>query len=342
MSQRNKGSSKKMKREERLIDEEKEEDIEEKKGKEELQPPKKAKTREGIDRNAEEFKALINRVKDFPPTRSNWHLHQGFHHLSSVEPKLIELFLKYDLPSIYLPSSSPTSSSSTSSVMMPVDSWNDPPFSLLCQIIVYQQLSGASAKSVWNRFLSCFESEGKSTIKIITPELLQQAKFSETIDSEGKKKILINQKISGLSSSKAKYLQSLTQAFLDENQLKSIDWMTINDEDLYNRLIAVKGLGMWSVHMFMMFGLHRSNVLPLGDLGIRRGLCRFYNLPKGHLEKKQNLQVIETSVSTWAPYSSLAAFYLWKYSEKEEVEEKEVKEATTVTKNPRKKRRKQN
>jgi DNA-3-methyladenine glycosylase II len=282
---------------------------------------------------------ILEKASVIPQTKGRWYVHEAITHLATVEPKFTELFLKYELPSVYL--------GSGVEAAMASHNWEDPPFTVLAQIIVYQQLSGASAGSVWKKFLSCFDvTEGKD----LTPNIVQKAIVRESIDSDGKKKILINDKPSGLSASKAKYVKALTDAFLDESMLKNVNWDTISDEELYEKLIAVKGLGMWSVHMFMMFALHRPNVLPLGDLGIRRGLCNFFGYPKGHLEIKQNVKKMDEICAAWAPYSSFASFYLWRHSEepvasKEKASGKVKKEKVVVEEQeetedqPKKKRR---
>jgi DNA-3-methyladenine glycosylase II len=265
-------------------------------------------------RGTEELLKLVESTKLYPKTKGSWYIHEALTHLAAAEPRFVPLFLKYELPSIYL---TPDMLSSTNGGM-PTHNWEDPPFTVLAQIVVYQQLSGASAASVWRKFLTCFDlTEGKS----LTPQHILSAKVEERFDEEGKKKIFINGKISGLSSSKTKYLKALSEAFLDDSALKNLDWTAATDEELYEKLIAVKGFGEWSVHMFMMFSLHRSNVLPLGDLGIRRGLCQLFHYPKGHLEKKENLKTMSALCSSWSPYASFASFYLWKHGSLEMIKQ---------------------
>jgi 3-methyladenine DNA glycosylase/8-oxoguanine DNA glycosylase len=87
---------------------------------------------------------------------------------------------------------------------------------------------------------------------------------------DGKKKISINGIICGLSESKLKYIQDLTDHFLDSTKLLHVNLHELNDIDLRNKLLNVKGLGLWSVDMFMLFDLHRSNILPIGDIAVGR------------------------------------------------------------------------
>jgi DNA-3-methyladenine glycosylase II len=253
------------------------------------------------------FAQVLSKASSVPKTKGGWYLKEGIEHLVRVEPRLKSLFISYELPSVYLSDLE----SAIENEITNFNDWNAPPFTMLLQIIVYQQLSGASAKAVWNKFLGCLQLTGDQ----LTPEIVKSATFAEHFDSQGKKKILVNGNISGLSSSKVKYILCLCDAFMDENSLKSLDWINVSDEQLYEKLITIKGFGPWSVHMFMMFALHRPNVLPLGDLGIRRGLCKFFGYPPGHLENKKNLHLVEELNEKWSPYASLASFYLWKHSE---------------------------
>ena len=82
------------------------------------------------------------------------------------------------------------------------------------------------------------------------------------------------------------------------------------------RLTAVKGLGVWSVHMFMIFQLHRPNVLATGDLAVRRGICKLYGLqPKALESGKKGEREAERICAHWAPFSSLGCLYMWKMTE---------------------------
>lgn len=84
----------------------------------------------------------------------------------------------------------------------------------------------------------------------------------------------------------------------------------MDDETLATMLTAVKGIGMWSVHMFMMFSLHRADVLPVGDLGVRKGVQSLYGLK----ELPKPLQM-EEICEKWRPYRSVGAWYMWRLME---------------------------
>ncbi len=81
----------------------------------------------------------------------------------------------------------------------------------------------------------------------------------------------------------------------------------LEDEDVIAELVAVKGLGMWSAQMFLMFHLERPDVLPVGDLGIRRAIERAYSL-----DALPEAEAIETIAEPWRPYRTLACRYLWR------------------------------
>ena len=148
---------------------------------------------------------------------------------------------------------------------------------------------------------------------IISPEAVTSAEWNIDI-VEGKKKVFVNGKGCGLSESKWKYIRSLAEHFVDPDKLYNVDFNSISDEDLYSKLIAVKGIGAWSVHCFMIFHLHRPNVLPTGDLAVRRGVCKLYGLPLNTYEgggKKGEGEMLKRCAH-WAPYSTLASLYMWK------------------------------
>lgn len=109
----------------------------------------------------------------------------------------------------------------------------------------------------------------------------------------------------GLSRAKVSYLRSLAEHVLSgELELELLDELT--DEQVIAELIAVKGLGVWTAHMFLMFQLERPDVLPVGDLGIRRAIERAYSL-----EMLPDAETIERIAERWRPHRTLACRYLW-------------------------------
>lgn len=119
----------------------------------------------------------------------------------------------------------------------------------------------------------------------------------------------------GLSEQKYKYIISLTEHFMDCNKLKNVNFNNITDEELFNKLIQVKGLGAWSIHMFMIFQLYRNNILPTGDLAVRRGICILNNLPlKSYENGKKSENELKLKYKHWEPYSTIASIYMWDIS----------------------------
>ena len=154
--------------------------------------------------------------------------------------------------------------------------------------IVGQQLSSAAAGTIWRRVLDLFGG------KMPTPKELIK------IDDQKLRDV-------GLSWAKVGYVKDLAQHILDGRlDLKHVS--TLSNEQLIEQLTAVKGLGEWSAHMFMMFGLGRLDILPIGDLGIRKAMMNLYGLKE--LPDPARMVSIANK-NKWHPYESVAAWYLW-------------------------------
>lgn len=113
----------------------------------------------------------------------------------------------------------------------------------------------------------------------------------------------------GISARKASYLHDLSRNFL-EGGLSDAAIKLMEDEKLMSALTAVKGIGVWSVHMFMIFALHRPDVLPVGDLGVRKGFSKLYGL-----KDLPTPAEMERLSAPWRPYRSLGAWYMWRLIE---------------------------
>jgi DNA-3-methyladenine glycosylase II len=154
--------------------------------------------------------------------------------------------------------------------------------------IVGQQLSAKAAGAIWHRVLDLFGS------KMPTPEQLIKVEDQKLRDV-------------GLSWAKVKYVKDLAQHILD-GRLDLEHISTMPNNQLIEQLTAVKGLGEWSAHMFMMFGLGRLDILPVGDLGIRKAMMNQYNLKE--LPAPATCITIANK-NNWHPYESIASWYLW-------------------------------
>jgi len=159
--------------------------------------------------------------------------------------------------------------------------------------IVGQQLSVAAARTIYGRLIARFGDRPPTPQEILEddPEKLRAA--------------------AGLSRAKVGFLRSLAEHVLSgELELERLDLLP--DEEVIAELTAVKGIGLWSAHMFLMFHLERPDILPVGDLGIRRAIERAYGLPELPLPTQ-----IEQIAEPWRPHRSLACRYLWRSLENE-------------------------
>ena len=107
----------------------------------------------------------------------------------------------------------------------------------------------------------------------------------------------------GLSKQKASYLLDLARAFL-EGDLEQLH--DISDEELRSKLLAIKGVGPWTVDMFAIFTLHRPDILPVGDLGVRKGMQAYFGL-----KALPTASRMEQLAAPWKPFRSVATWYMW-------------------------------
>lgn len=161
-------------------------------------------------------------------------------------------------------------------------------YAALVRSIVGQQLSVLAARSIYARLLEHFGGRPP------TPQ--------EVLDADPDEMRLA----AGLSRAKTTFLRSLAEHVISgELELERLD--DLPDEEVMAELVAVKGIGEWSAHMFLMFQLERPDVLAVGDLGIRRAVERAYGLPA--LPAPAQLEAI---AEPWRPYRSLACRILWR------------------------------
>lgn len=158
----------------------------------------------------------------------------------------------------------------------------------LAESIIYQQLSGKAAATIHRRFLQLYRDKpGLRAIDILnTPdEVLCQA---------------------GLSRAKALYIKDLAQKILAGLPTLA-ELEGLNDEAIITTLTQVKGIGRWTAQMLLIFRLHRLDVLPVDDLGVRAGIRNLYGL-----DQLPNKKLVEAFGQKWQPYRSIASWYLWR------------------------------
>jgi len=153
--------------------------------------------------------------------------------------------------------------------------------------IVSQQLSTKAAATIFGRFVALFPDNHMphaAAMAALTDEQLRSV---------------------GFSGQKIGYLRDLTARIAD-GSLNLDELETLPDEAVIERLTAVKGFGRWTAEMFLMFRLHRPDVLPAGDLGIVNAIQRLYRL-----RKRPKANRILKMGEAWRPYRSVASWYLW-------------------------------
>ena len=164
--------------------------------------------------------------------------------------------------------------------------YDEPGFHHLAEAIVYQQLHGKAAATIFKRLTDLAGSP-------LRPEGI--LKLSE-----------VQLRGVGLSKQKLSYLRDLA-AKTQSGELNFTQLPALPDAEVIEKLTQVKGIGVWTAHMFLMFALRRPDVLPTGDLGIQMAIRKHYN--KRKLPKPLQMEKI---AKCWSPYRSVACWYLWR------------------------------
>ena len=166
------------------------------------------------------------------------------------------------------------------------DSQHTDPFKALVHAIMSQQLSAKAAGTIANRFDELFGGQFPTPSKVVK----MPAERLRTV---------------GLSGMKVSFIQDLSQRVLDGSlHLDALDAMS--DDEVIEELTKVKGIGRWTAEMFLMFRLHRPDILPVGDWGIVKAMQKAYRLRK--VPTPTRMAKIGES---WRPYRSIACWYLW-------------------------------
>jgi DNA-3-methyladenine glycosylase II len=164
--------------------------------------------------------------------------------------------------------------------------FSEPEFCSLAEAIVYQQLNGKAAVTIFNRFAALAGDP-------LTPEGILK------LSDEQLRGV-------GLSKQKSAYLKDLS-AKTSSGLLDFAKLPQQSDEEVIKHLTQVKGIGEWTAHMFLMFSLRRQDVLPTGDYGVQIAIKKHYK--KRKLPKPDVMQKIAKS---WVPYRSIACWYMWR------------------------------
>lgn len=166
------------------------------------------------------------------------------------------------------------------------------PFEALSRAIVYQQLSGKAAATIFGRVKDLFPGKKK-----LDPALLLAAEVEQL-------------RSAGLSGNKTAALKDLAAKTLDGTVPTLAALKKMEDAEIIERLVSVRGIGIWTVEMLLIFRLGRPDVLPVSDLGVRKGFMLTYGL--GEMPTAAEMLV---KGERWRPFRSVASWYMWRATE---------------------------
>ena len=170
--------------------------------------------------------------------------------------------------------------------------YGQPVFANLVRSIVYQQLHGKAASTIHGRLVAAAKADP------VTPESILKLRPEKM-------------RAAGLSKGKTLYIRELARATRD-GKIVFERLPDLTDAEVTETLTQVKGIGVWTTHMFLIFALRRPDVLPVGDLGVRAAIKRAYQL-----EELPKPAEMEKLAEAWRPYCSIASWYLWRSLENE-------------------------
>lgn len=177
-----------------------------------------------------------------------------------------------------------------------------PPFNMLTRSIIYQQLAYKAAKTIHDRFLALV---GK-----LTPARVL-AKSQEELRSVG------------LSRQKASYIHNVAEAFSRGGFLwkyRTIDSLkSLSTKEITDLFVQIRGIGEWTVHMYLLFALGKLDVLASGDLGVRKGVMKLYKLDKLPSQKQ-----VDKIAESWHPLESVGTYLAWRALDEETIAEADL------------------
>lgn len=203
------------------------------------------------------------------PLASPKTLKQAADHLAQVDPALTTIIKTFPLPKIE-----------------PHKNY----YQELVDSIVSQQLSVKAAATIMKRFVDLFPGDGFPAPDQILVKDIEELRAV------------------GLSRQKASYIQDLAAKVLD-GSVKFNHLDALSNDEVITELTQIKGVGVWTAHMFLLFCMGRLDVLPTGDLGIKNGIQRLYNLKTS--PTPEEIEKIAKK-NNWHPYESVASWYVWK------------------------------
>lgn len=182
----------------------------------------------------------------------------------------------------------------------------DDPFRSLARAIIFQQLSGKAAGTIFDRFVALFDLSGQTaTVRRTDPawspleQVFPRPAQVLAMDDERLRAV-------GLSRQKTAGVKSLAEHFAS-GELGREQFDSWEDEEIITHLTRVRGIGRWTAEMFLMFHLHRPNVLPVNDVGINRAMVKQYGL-----EAMPGPDQVREIGAAWRPWATVACWYLWR------------------------------
>jgi DNA-3-methyladenine glycosylase II len=169
----------------------------------------------------------------------------------------------------------------------------DDVFHALVRSIIYQQVTGKAAAAIFARFVALFPGNTFPTPKAVSRMPVEKLRSA------------------GLSGQKASYIHDLASKFAD-GTVRPDDLPRMSNDEVITHLTQVKGIGVWTSHMFLIFTLGRLDVLPTGDLGIQKGFKVLYGLRSLPTQNR-----MEALAKPWRQYASVASWYLWKVADED-------------------------
>ena len=160
-------------------------------------------------------------------------------------------------------------------------------FAVLARSIISQQISTKAAHAISGRLVALCGAKGlrPKSVAALTDEQIRAC---------------------GLSTNKVLSVRSLTEHFLNDRKLRG-SLANMSDEEIHDHLIRIRGIGTWTVHMFLIFSLGRLDVLPVGDLGLRAGVQMLFEM-----EEAPHASVVTELAEPWRPYRTIGTWYLWR------------------------------
>ena len=161
-------------------------------------------------------------------------------------------------------------------------------FQVLARAIVSQQISTRAADTIYSRFAKLFENRRPRPGPLLS--------LAED-----------DLRAAGLSRQKIVYMRDLARHF-EEGRIRPRRFRSMDNHEIIEQLVQVKGIGRWTVEMFLIFSLNRPDVLPVDDLGLRSAVQKIYNL-----KAQPDARTLKTIGAPWNPYESVATWYAWQF-----------------------------